>query len=415
MARMPSLLRPASLLVPAVLALALAACWPALAGPPGNIEVTVEKPNGTTKSIVASEVGPDITGPYTVRQRDGTTTKVEVEDGVSIRELLVDAQAELGYGTLEIPRPTGGVVKLTREQIDAAVPRPPVIYSDATGATWFLRSPADSTDVNAADHFQISTSALVLEQIAGELAVEVEASRKKIDPGESIRFTAKVTGGPSDAEYTYEWDFDDGKRLADGRASETHRFTQEGAFKVLASVTIAGETRSDSGVVRVQVGDPKDSDKDREGGGDNGGAGAPDSGSSTGSDDGGSSYDSGTAYAPAYTPPPTPTPVPPTPPPPTPEPPKPPDIATSGTTVEGNLLADVSDPPPSSILESAARAARDGNPKDDDGPDGADVPEAALSIAGVLALLGLGAGIETRQGQLPRLRRPRLALPRRSA
>jgi hypothetical protein len=85
-----------------------------------------------------------------------------------------------------------------------------------------------------------------------------------------------------------------------------------------------------------------------------------------------------------------------------------PDIATSGTTVEGNLLADVSDPPPSNILESAARAARDGNPKDP-GPDGGGVSEAAISIVGVLALLALGAGIETRQGRLPRPRLPRRA------
>jgi hypothetical protein len=410
MARMRSLLRPAWWLALAVAALALAVSLPAFAGPPGNIEVTVERPNGTSKSIVASTVSPDITGPYTVRQSNGTTTQVAVEDGVSIRELLVDAQAELGYGTLEIRRPTGGVVKLTREEIDAAVPRPPVIYSDASGVTWFLRSSTSPTDVNATDHFQISSSTLAMTQIAGELEVAVKASRKKIDPGQSIEFTAKVTGGPSDAEYTYEWNFNDGKRLTDGRATETHKFTKEGSFKVLASVTIVGESRSDSGVVEVQVGDTKASDEDRAGGGDNGAAGAPDSGAATGSEGDGSSYGSGSTYTPA------PPPLPPAPPTPTPapEPSLTPDVPTSGTTVEGNLLADVSDPPPSNILESAARAARDGNPKDD-APDGADVPEAALSIAGVLALLGLGAGIETRQGRPPRLRLPRSPLPRRGA
>ncbi|HEX2070516.1 MAG TPA: PKD domain-containing protein [Thermoleophilaceae bacterium] len=409
---MPSLLRPASCFALAVAALVVAVCWPALAGPPGAIEVTVERPDGDTESILASEASPDITGPYTVRQRDGRTTRVLVEDGVSIRELLSATQTELGYGAVEIARPGGGVVKLTRKQIDAATPRPPVLYSDETGATWFLRSPTSSTDVNAADHFRVTGSTLAIKQMDDELTVEVKASRKRIEPGESIRFTVEVSGGPSDAEYLYEWNFNDGERLADGRATETHEFVEAGTFRVLASVTIVGESRSDSGVVEVQVGDPAQSEKDREGGGTNE-TGTGDSGALDGSTGGGSTYgDSGSTYTPSYTPPPasstpvTPTP-PPTPPTPTPKPPKPPGIATSsGTTVEGNLLADASDPP-GNILESAARAARDGNPRDDEADDGGSVPEAALSVAGALALLGLGAGIESRQGRLPRLRLPR--------
>ena len=415
MARMPSLSRSVARALPAILLVALIACLPAFGARPGQIEVTIVKPDGTTEIVRTADVAdPDIDTSYRVRQADGTTQTVEVRDGISIRALLAEVEAELGYAKVQFPNPNGGVVSLTRKQIDSVLP--PVLYADDAGATWFLRAPTGPTDVNAGDHFALPGADLDLEQVGTVLTVEVEASRKKVDPGESVRFTASVSGGPAGADYTYDWVFGDGKKQDDGGRVVRHRFEEEGSYKVVVGVSIDDAKRSDPGTVRVQVGDPKQSDEDREGGGDNGAAGAPDSGGSTGSD-GGSSYDGGSTYTPSYTPPPvTSTPVPPTPtPPPAPKPPKPPDVATSGTTVEGNLLADVGDPPPSGILESAAAAARDGNPKDDDGPDGADVPEAALSIAGVLALLGLGAGIETRQGRLPRLRRPRLPLPRRGA
>jgi plastocyanin len=412
MARMPSLPRSARRrLLPAALLLALVACWPALAARPANIELTITKPDGTKEFVRTSDVAnPDIDARYLVRQADGSTKSIQVEDGISLRALLAEAEAELGYRKIELANPNGGVVSLTREQVDAPSPPPPVLYADETGATWFLRSPTSSTEANAKDHFAVSGSALALDEVGAELTVEVKASPSKADPGEPVRFTASVSGGPSDADYTYNWVFDDGKKKDDGGSTVTHRFEEAGNYKVVVGVKIDDAQRSDSGHVRVQVGDPKQSDQDREGGGDNGGAAAPDSGASTGS-----SGDSGATYTPPYTPPAPALPPAPTPPPtPTPDPPKSPDVATSGTTVEGNLLADVGDPPPSNILESAARAARGGNPKDD-APDGADVPEAALSIAGVLALLGLGAGIESRQGRLPRLRLPRLALPRRGA
>jgi plastocyanin len=413
MPRMPFLLRSVLRALPVVLLVTLAACLPAFGARPADMEVTITKPDGSKEFVLTSAVAnPDINAKYTVRQADGTTQSVQVQDGISIRALLAEAEAELGYAKIEFPKPGGGgVVSLTRKQVDSILP--PVLYADEAGTTWFLRAPTSATDVNAGDHFALPASTLELEEVGAVLTVKVKASRARIDPGESVRFTASVSGGPADADYTYDWVFGDGEREDDGGKTVTHRFEEEGNYKVVVGVSIDDAERSDPGTVRVQVGDPKQSDEDREGGGDNGAAGAPDSGSTTGSD-------GSATYTPSYTPPATPTPLPPaptTPPTPTPappEPPKPPDIPTSGTTVEGNLLADVSDPPPSNILESAARAARDGNPKDD-APDGADVPEAALSIAGVLALLGLGAGIETRQGRLPRLRRPRLALPRRGA
>ena len=73
MTRMQSLLRPASGLLLVVTVLALAVGWTALAGPPGAIDVTVNRPDGTSESILASEVAPDIDGPYTLREASGAS------------------------------------------------------------------------------------------------------------------------------------------------------------------------------------------------------------------------------------------------------------------------------------------------------------------------------------------------------
>ena len=401
MTRMQSLLRPASGLLLVVTVLALAVGWTALAGPPGAIDVTVNRPDGTSESILASEVAPDIDGPYTLREASGATSQVDVVDGVSIRKLLEATESEFFYVSVEFPGPNGRPIKLTRDQIDAAVPRPPALYSDDTGATWFIRSPTSSTDANARDHFEITSAAIAIDQADDGLEVKVKASKTRIEAGDSVDFTA--TASPK-GDYRYNWTFEPGVGKKDAGRTPSHTFKEEGTYRVAVGVYVGPDGESDGGGgIKIQVGDPKDSDKDREGGGDNTAAGAPSSGTTTGSSGVGSVYDGSSTY----------TPVPSTPPPPAPEPTTP-DITTSGTPVEGNLLADVSEPPPSNILESARRAARDGNPQDDNDGD-VGVSEAAVSIFAALALLGLGAGIETRQGRLPRLRLPRPRLPRRSA
>jgi PKD domain-containing protein len=403
MTRMPSLLRPAYgvLLAAAALALVAVLAAPAQAALPG-VEVTITSPDGDEQQVWLNEIkNPENFGTYPIRNRNGTTTSVTVEkgNGVSVRQLLAEKGFEFGYSTISIDFGER-TVKLTKDQVNNPN-YSPTIYVDATGQLWFLRPSTSANDYNAGDHFKITASALTIAQTPATLAVKLKASRTKIDPGETVSFTTTVSGGPPGAQYLYIWNFDDGERIPDGGRSESHKFAKACTCHVQVNVKIAGESRSDpSNVVKVQVGDPKKSDKDREGGGDNTADGAPTSGTTTGSSGVGSTYDGSSTY--------TPVPSTPTPPPPTPDPTTP-DITTSGTPVEGNLLADVSDPPPTNILESARRAARDGNPQDaNDGDVG--VSEAAVSIFAALALLGLGAGIETRQGRLPRLR-----LPRRSA
>jgi hypothetical protein len=377
--------------------------------------VTVESPDGERKSISLDAIAtPENYGTYPIRDRNGPTKSVTIADGngISVRQILEDLELEFGYGTVRIKRPNGTTLELDSD--DVKHPNySPTIYIDESGQLWFLRPSTGTDDFNAADHFRITAPSVELTQTPPTLGVSVKASRKKIDAGESITFTAKVADGPLNAEYTYEWNFNDGERIPGGNAEETHKFVKAGTFEVMVSVKVIGESRSDSDVVEVQVGEEKESDKDRQGGGDNS-TGTEDSGTATGDSGGGSTYGGGSSgYSPSYTPPtPAPyTPAPPAPAPSTPTPtpvPSPPGIATDGSFVEGNLLADAGDPPSGSILESAARAARDGKQRDSD-ESGGDIPEAALSLAGALALLGLGAGLEARQGRPLRLRLPRRA------
>jgi plastocyanin len=398
MTRMPSFPRPArrTLLAAALALVALAACCAlALAQDKIGMEIEIVTPEGDERIVNTDEIkNPEINTTYTVRPKSGPPKQVTVEEGIAIVQLLRERRAELEYSTVTFPRPGGGKVTLTKDDIDSTLP-PAIYWDEATSAFWF---------VSKVHHFKFTSASLQLEQTSSKLEIEVDASRTKIAPGESVKLTASVSGGPSNASYQFNWVFDDGKKDFDGNRSVSHTFEEEGTYDVVVGVKIEGAKRSDSGSVRIKVGDGKKSDKDRDGGGTNT-TGTADSGAANGSTGAGSTNGSGSSSSP-YTPPVTP----PSPPPaPSTKLANPPDIATAGPTVEGNLLADASDPPATSILESAAKAARDGQRKDDDAPDGAGVPEAALSIAGVLALLGLGAGMELREGRPPRLRLPRRA------
>lgn len=386
----------AAILAIAVLVASLAAAQAQLP----HLEVTIVLPKGQEVFAYLDEVGPDVNTDYEIRERGRPTRPVEVQEGVSIWKILHSKSLDEDYGAVEIERPNGTTLRIESSDVDDAF-----FYHDPNGDLRFFRVSRGPDDYNAKDHFRVA-GAVTLTQTPVELKVKLTPSERKIEPGESVDFDVEVSGGPAGARYRFDWSFGDGSRESGASAERSHVFDEQGIYSVTVTAKVRGSSLSgDANVVDVEVGDPKEPEDDAPAGsGTSGGAGYAPSSSAP--------------YTPSYTPPATSTPTSPTPVPPStpaPKPPNPPDIATSGTTVEGNLLADVGDAAPSNALESAARAARDDNPKDDDGPDGADVPEAALSIAGVLALLGLGAGIETRQGRLPRLRRPRLALPRRGA
>lgn len=403
MGPMPSLPRSVGrrALAAAVLATAVLVAWlaPAVAEPPG-IEVTIQTAKGSDVTVHVNRLNPDVNTDYPIRERGKPERRVEVEDGVSIWNILRSRSLDDDdYGFVEIERRNGTTLRIESSDVDDAF-----FYETASGEPRFFRVSRSAEDYNARDHFEVE-SAVRLTQTA-ELEVDLSADRRKIEPGESVDFDAEVSGGPPGARYELSWNFGDGSRESGSSPERSHVFDEQGIYSVTVTAKVRGSNLSgDGNVVDVEVGDPEKEPED-------------DVPSGSGRSDGGAYVPSSpTPYTPSYTPPATSTPPSPAPAPtPTPKPPKPPDISTSGgTTVEGSLLADVGDRSPSSVLDSAARAARDEDPREEDASDGADISEAALSIAGVLALLGLGAGLETRQRGRPRFRLPHLALPRRGA
>lgn len=403
MRRMPSFLPAVRVLLLAVVALAIW-CAPAMA----QVEVTLEirQPNGGgVKTISTGDVAnPEVTDHwYTVR--GGNTPRIRVRNGITIRQLLEQADVDQTYSEIEIPYPNAsqGKFRLSRTTIDDPQLLP-VLYIDKHGIMRFLRDSAGPGDLNGQQDFEISDTKLrVTLYRKSNLKVKVTADREKIDPGESVRFEASVTGGGEGDDYVFSWNFGDGLPT-EGPAKRSHKFEKRGAYKVVVTAKVEGSSVSQPApTVTITVGDPEQSDKDRDGGGTN-----ADGGSDGGASDGASGYGgvSPAVPSPAVPSPPTPTP--------SPDPPSPPDIATSGPTISGNLLADASDPPATSALQSAVKAAREGTPKDDE-PEEASVSTAALGIAGLFGLLALGAGLELRQGGTRSGgRRLRLRLPRRA-
>jgi hypothetical protein len=384
MAGMPPLPRPAllrALLVAALAVLASAAWSPAAQA---GVTVTIVPPGGGPGETISTDdiANGEMRLTYSVRRADGGIDRIDVAGGVSIRQLLARTGTDAGYVAIEIPRPGGGNLRLTEDDVISHFP--PGFYTDAQGVTRFIGATEDGA-VAADDHFAVGATLVLTQKSPSKLSVRVSPREKTVDAGESFELSARAKGAEAGDAYTYKWHLRGKKEVLGTRKTLSHELDADGSYRIVVDVGIEGSDQTVSDYADVQVGDPKDSE---------GPDGVP-------NDTDGTDPLGGSTASPGFTPPapvtpatPTPSPVPPAP---TPDPTDPPGIVTDGTTVEGNLLADVGNPPSSSILDSARRAARDGAPRDDQA-DGAGVSEAALGIAGLLGLLALGAGIELRQG-----------------
>ena len=403
---MRSLLRPA-LCLPLGAVLVVAAVFVGTAAAQAGVEVIVQPPGKSGSGSISTDVVPPDVTDKTHRVQSGSGTKeVEVAAGVSLRAVLDATGTNGDYATIEIPHGSGPPLRLRKGQVENESAQP-VFFADAQGRMRFIWPTADGSAVPARNYFSVPSIVHLLQRAQQRLRVEISPKGKTIEPGGTITFRATTSGDRPGETVVYYWWLDD-KKPRRGGEQYVHDFPEKvGVYRVHVSAVVESAGVSDQDYAKITVGDP-DAAKDEEQ------AGTGDQ--PTGSDTPGASAPAPTPAPAPYTPsvapvsPPSPTPVPAAPP---SEPADPPDTPVSGTTVEGNLLADASNPPPSNILESAAKAARDGNPRED-GDAGVDVPEAALSIAGVLALLALGAGIENRQGGRLSLRMPRLRLPRRA-
>lgn len=408
--------------------LAIAACLLVLAGVavPGSAiaaTVTLAPVSGqpVTLDLDQLPVPPDVEGRnYTVRSEAGDTPLTI--SGYSLAAMIEAAGLDpVTIGYLEVARPSGGTMLLSRRQAtaDGAFPDgPPVIFRDSQGLH-ILRPSSGPGDFNAADLISVGVDgALSLVARSGTLLkVSAKASVRKARVGQKVSFTATLDRFAGGEEVTVSWYFDDGGSAKGSEVS--HSFRQPGLYDIVVGVTTPGDRVGASATVTVQVGEPKKQGPKRRGGGDNRDKNAPDSGASNG----GSGPESGgppaadpgpSSPAPSYSPAPATTTEPPPISQPQPEPqpqPKPrrperqpakdPVSEPLGDEIRGELLTqeEIETQPLAAIEtaedEQAAQppAARTGSLS----PEGGGGIPGALAGAGVaLLMLGLGGILEAR-------------------
>lgn len=380
-----------NLIVAAVAATLAALASPWAAGASADVaQVTVVSPGGAqqTLSLEALAGSEDVQSrSYALRAESGESSQTVT--GFSLARILDAAGADpYGFSYLEVQRPAGGAVLLSRDQaLGSGADGPPVVYSSG-GGTGFLRPSTGAEDLNAADSFTAPQGIAIVLRKGTHLKVKATASTRRARPGQTVEFKAIVEQASSGEQLQYSWYFDDGESAAGSEAS--HAFTKRGSYDVVLGVTSDGNETGVSSVVTIQVGAPLGG-PDRRGGGTNKEADAPDHGAATGSS-GGKSSAGPSGGAVGHAPPDT-------------RPaaalsvrrgttdrPKQEEAqpTSSGELVEGELVSAETSPPP----EQAKRvAARTGSLTGDG--DGS-IPGAAWGILGALGLLGIGALVEAR-------------------
>jgi PKD domain len=350
-----------------------------------SAQVTVVGSGGEQQVLSLDALGPGDVASRAYVLRSSTSEGSLTVSGFSPAAILAAAGADTyGFSYLEVQRPAGGSVLLSRHQAldPGAFPEgPPVIYATETG-TGFLRPSAGSTDLNAADSFEAPQGIALVLRSGSPLQVRAEASSLRTRPGRPVTFSAIVDRAGAGEQLTYSWYFDDGSSSTGARTR--HRFSKRGSYDVVVGVTTPGDDAGVSAVVTVQVGAPL-AGPDRKGGGRNREAGAPDHGAADGPSSGASTGGSAGTTAAAVD---TAAPSQPQPDPHTRGPQQPDEPAghwVSGVLVSGERAPDPPEP---------AAAARTG--KLSQGGGGASLPGAALGLLATAGLLGLGALVEAR-------------------
>jgi len=334
-------------------------------------QVTVVSPGGQSRTLALAAMAgsEDVVGrAYAVRSAGGESARTVT--GFSIGALLEAADADpYGFSYLEVQRPAGGSVLLSREQAldDNAFPDgPPVLYAMASD-TGFLRPSTGEGDANAADGFEAPQGISIVLRKGSPLRVRVRASPLRTRPGEPVRFEAVVDRAGSGEALSYSWYLDDGHSAAGPTAR--HSFARRGSFDVVLGVTSGGDEAGTSAVVTIQVGAPIEG-PDRKGGGRDRDADAPDHGAATGgSGEGRAASAAGPVVEAAGTR-------------------RTEARAPAGELVSGEVLSTAAEGQPSPSSQAPA-AARHGQL--DGGGEKGGLPTAAWGGLATLALLGLGA------------------------
>ena len=126
---------------------------------------------------------------YALRSGEGEST--ETVTGFSLAAILDAAGADpYGFSYLEVQRPAGGAVLLSRHQAldpGAFAEGPPVVYATAAG-TAFLRPSSGAGDLNATDSFEAPQGVTVVLRKGSPLRVRAQASTLRTRPGKPVDF-----------------------------------------------------------------------------------------------------------------------------------------------------------------------------------------------------------------------------------
>jgi PKD domain len=340
------------------------------AAPPALADVTVAPADGEPVTLSIAELEPswDVREkPYTLRGPAGE--QVLTVSGISIDRLLDRAGVDpFAYAGATVSLGDRSVT-LARAQLTdpAAFPEGrPVFSADAEG-THFLRPVTGPGDMNEADRLSSAGEPITIALTAtGRLRVSASASRRRIEAGQQISFSARVDGAAAGEDVRVRWTFDDGRSASGMRVR--HRFARPGTYEVVVGATSDANPTGASAIVSVRVGEPDADAPDREGGGTDPDADAPDSGVAAGDETSGGNGGSGARErAPAR------------------RRARPRDRAAAqpaGAQVAGVLLED-----PGSLPPVAARTGTPLTPASQP----LDLPPEALAALAALALLALGA------------------------
>ncbi len=242
-------------------------------------QVTVVSPGGASQTLALQALAGSedvVERAYVLRGDEGETT-VSVT-GFSLSALIDAAGADpYSFSYLEVRRPAGGAVQLSREQaLDAGAfaDGPPVVHATAAG-TAFLRPAAGADDRNAGDSFEAPQGISVVLRKGTALRARAEASTLKTQPGKVVRFEAIVERAGAGEALQFSWTFDDGHSGSGQNVQQ--KYAKPGSYDVVLGVTSSGDEAGTSAVVRIRVGEPAGG-PDRKGGGSNRAEDAPDHG-----------------------------------------------------------------------------------------------------------------------------------------
>ncbi len=350
-------------------------------------QATIVSPGGSqqTLSLGALAGSEDVVGRgYVLRAGGGESSQIVT--GFSLAALVEAAGADpFGFSYLEVLRPAGGAVLLSRDQAldPGAFPDgPPVVYASPAG-TSFLRPSGGADDLNASDSFQAPQGVTIALRKGSPLQVTAEASTLRTRSGKVVKFSASGEGAGAGEAMTFSWTFDDGGSASGAVAS--HSFSRRGSYDVIVGVTTPNDRTGASAVVTVQVGPPLEG-PDRKGGGTRHDREAPDHGAATGGD-GSAGGEAGSGSLPPASTPTAPE---------RPAKPSPKAAATSqapaGAPISGQLL---SAPAAATSTPKQQPGARAGSPENES--SGVGLPGAALGLLITGGLLGLGAFSEARR------------------